>query len=241
MLTVLMALAMITNKLHLETGQACDLPIPLKLDHFRNGLRIEVFVLNLRPSWKIDQITTHSNIAPCSSNESNLEQWRNLVQTIKVEDVAPRQAIPIPKDDGSLGIRRVRGLVNGHHPWYLAINEPCLDRSFKECVLMYDLVKSPTFNSPYYEAFVCCMPNIRCRAKTIEALQEQLLQQYSQYLAKMLQDEVDFPSKQQEIRPGQNGLDGAFIAWLIGATYERGEKKPEITQVYSITTAVDSC
>ena len=96
---------------------------------------------------------------------------------------------------------------------------------------MYDLVKSPTYNNAYYEAYVCCMPNIRCRAKTIESLHEQLLQQYSQYLAKMLQDEEDFPSKRQEIRHEYQGLNGATIARPV-------EKNSELIQVFSFTTKV---
>ncbi len=204
-----------------------------------NGIELRVTSFNMKPEWKAVASTDGHAKSTLPGDETNLELWRNSVQTVKIEDITPLQAIPIPEDDGSLGIRRVRGLANGHRPWYLAINEPCLNRSFKERVLMYDLVKSPTFNSPYYEAYVCCMPNIRCKAKSIESLQEQLLQQYSQYLAKMLQDEEDFPSKRQDIRPEYQGLNGATIAWPIGATNGRIEKKPEVIQIFSFSPAVN--
>jgi hypothetical protein len=205
-----------------------------------NGIELRVASFNMKPEWKAVASTDGHTKSTHLGDETNLEQWRNSVQTVKIEDLAPRKAMPITAYSRvSLYHRFTYQAMFIHAPWYLTVQQHWPDCFGTEPVLYYDLVKSPTLQKPYYEAVVCPMPNIRCRAKTIELLQEQLLKQYSEYLAKMLQDEEDFPTRQQEIRPGDNGLNGTFIAWIIGATHQQNEKKPEIIRVFSFTTAVD--
>lgn len=238
MLTVLMALAMAVLDKPTNRSESYEVPIPLMWD----DRQPEVFVVNLKPTWKVGQVTSASNDSLNQSDESNLEHWRNQFELKNdVDELAPHTAIE--KDKPCSGIvvsARIvseADILNYHSPWQLAIqrNWPAF---FRNNVLVYELTKVPTSQKPYYEAFVCCMPNIRCKAKTIEALQEQLLHQYSEYLAKMLQDEEDFPTRQPNIRSNHEWLNGSFIAWLIGATNERDKKKPEITQILSFTTKV---
>ncbi|MFT3880819.1 MAG: hypothetical protein QM703_14305 [Gemmatales bacterium] len=232
MAILLMALSLIAAESKSKGSPVWEVPIPLMWGE--DEKQSEVFVVNLKPTWKVSQVVSVNNQSLKPSKESNLEQWRNLVQKMSVEDVVPRQAIPRIKEYGHIGIRYVKGLTSGHRPWCLGINELSFDRPpIAESYLIYDLVKSPTVTNPYYEGFVCCIPTIRCKAKTIELLQEQLLQQYSQYLAKMLQDEEDFPHRQMDIRPEQQGLNGAFIAWFVGATSE--EKQLDRTQKEKVT------
>jgi len=116
----------------------------------------------------------------------------------------------------------------------MEISELSLDRpAITENYLIYDLEKSPTFNSPYYEAYVYCMPNIRCKAKTIEALEMQLLQKYSQYLAMLLQSEEDYPAREPKMRRELDGLNVPFIAWLIVQSNSTDKSNEQATQIFS--------
>lgn len=265
MLMLLMALSLVSADIAAKRPDCYPasyrVKSPAELGIFKTG-GVEV---SLIPNWQSTQIAVQNSNSFTSSNASNLEQWRNLSQAVNVEDLAPRFAVQMSGPPGDwrrgyefcerntpnnsvnalIGFTNLKAatsldgriyLSDSHYPWHIALQQK-LPEQYSKHVLVYELVKTPTSQKPYYEAFACSMPNIRCRAKTIESLKEQLLQQYSQYLVKMLQDEEDFPHQQQKIRPEQQGLNGAFIAWLIGATPE--EKKPEITQVFTFTTAVD--
>ncbi len=207
MFTVLMALAMAVLDKPTKRAESHEAPIPLMWDEFGNARQPEVVVVNLKPTWKIGQVTSANNDSLSQSNESNLEQLHNQMETVKIEDLAPKLAIQNNNKEHSGPQYRIRygmkietAKSNYHCPWHLAIQSSWPGYSYVAKILQYDLVKSPTIEKPYYEAFVCSMPNIRCKAKTIEALQEQLLHQYSEYLAKMLQDEEDFPNNHHDIR-----------------------------------------
>jgi len=235
MLTVLLVFSFVLP------APECKNPVsPLMVSPRPNGIELRVTSFNMKPEWKaVASIDGHTK-STLSGDETNLEQWRNQIETVKIEDLAPRKAMPITSNSRiSRHLRFTDRPICIHAPWYLTVQQHWPDCFGTEPVLCYELVKSPTLQKPYYEAVVFSMPNIRCRAKTIELLQEQLLQHYSEYLSKILQDEEDFPTKQQDIRPGQNGLNGSFIAWLIGATHGRVEKNSELIQIFSFTTKVN--
>ena len=194
-------------------------------------------VVNWNPVWIIlekNLLKKEPEYGVNQGSPSNLEHWRNLSQKMSVEDIVPRQAIPRIKEHSQISISRIIGLTSGHRPWCMEINELSLDRpTVMENYLIYDLVKSPTFNSPYYEAYVCCMPNIRCKAKTIEALEMQLLHEYSKYLAMLLQNEEDYPTREPKMRRDLDGLNGPFIAWLIGQLNNADKNNEQVTQIFS--------
>lgn len=232
MAILLIALSLIDAESKLKGVPDWEVPIPLMwaVDNFGNQKRPEVFVVNLKPIWRVAQLTSANKESIKPIDESNLELWRYLTQTAKIENITPRKAVPITAKSHDYyysGSYNDQAMCT-HAPWYLTVQQHWPEYFGSEPVLFYEVIRTPTMQKPYYEAIVCTMPNIRCKEKTIEALQEQLLQQYSQYLAKMLQDEENFPARQPSMRPNHEWLNGSFIAWLIGVTSE--EKKPDAIQ-----------
>jgi hypothetical protein len=149
---------------------------------------------NLKPQWQAVASTDGHARSTLAGDETNLEQWRNHLELkTDVDEMVPHTAIEKHNPNSSLTVASSVGsaadLPNSHCPWHLAMQRywPAF---FRNNVLVYELTKVPTSPRPYYEAIVCSMPNIRCRAKTIEALQEQLLKQYASYLETLLEDTV---------------------------------------------------
>jgi len=56
----------------------------------------------------------------------------------------------------------------------------------KESVLYYDITRTPSSESPYYEALVSSMPNIKCQGQNKEDLEQQLLKEYANYLSELV-------------------------------------------------------
>lgn len=104
-----------------------------------------------------------------------------------------------------------------HCPWHLGIQRDWPGYFSNRNILVYDVIKTPSTRNPYYEAIVCSMPNIRCKAKTIELLEQQLLQQYASYLLNLMETENG-----STFQPNNQSLDGSFIAFLVfGPTIEK--------------------
>lgn len=237
MAILLMALSLFASESKSKQALDWEIPIPLTWDVTMHGneKRPEGVVVYLKPTWKVGQETLAKIDSLKESGESNLEQWRNLMQTAKSENITPRKAIPISAKSHDYyysGSYNDQSMCT-HAPWYLTVQQHWPDYFGSEPVLFYDVVRTPTMQKPYYEAIVCSMPNIRCKAKTMEALQEQLLQQYSQYLAKLLEDEEDFPARQPSMRPNHEWLNGSFIAWLIGQSSVSDKNNDQVTQIFS--------
>lgn len=115
-----------------------------------------------------------------------------------------------------------------HCPWHLGIQRDWPGYFSNRNILVYDVIKTPSTRNPYYEAIVCSMPNIRCKAKTIELLEQQLLQQYASYLLNLMETENG-----STVQPNNQSLDGSFIAFLVfGPTIE----KPREFRQYTFST-----
>ena len=173
-----------------------------------NGIELCVTSFNMKPEWKAVVSTDGHTKSTLPGDETNLEQWQNLQQAINVDALIPRKAIPISARSHDY---YYSGSYTGqemctHAPWYLAIQRHWPNYFGSKPILFYDLVKSPTSRKPYYEAFVCCMPNIRCKAKTIELLEEQLLQHYASYLETLLEESIPEPGRKSEVIFGESWI-----------------------------------
>lgn len=157
-------------------------------------------IVDMKPCLKVARCDS-SECKLNKSDESNLEQWRSQTQIVKIEDLAPQLAVEkVKQRDGLFGFEIEQC---SHCPWHLDIQLSYPDNPLVSNVLLYEITKSPTLQNPNYEAIVCAMPNIRCKAKSVELLQEQLLKQYADYLGTLLEDNVPvstFPDENRHPR-----------------------------------------
>jgi hypothetical protein len=87
-----------------------------------------------------------------------------------------------------------------HHPWHLAIQRHWPEYFGTDSALSYTLLKTPNLHQPYFEAVVTLIPSIRCRGKTLEQVQKQLLQLYSSYLENLIEEGVsDYDRRDEEV------------------------------------------
>lgn len=130
--------------------------------------------------------------------ESNRTSWQRLKNEELERDQIPTKATqPI--------ISRGRSFIDRYHrPWHTAFRSLWHDFELISKVVLYEVSHMPTLREPYYEGFVTPMPNICCRAKSLEQLQDQLLKQYAQYL-RILSEYSNSP-------PLKGPLEGASIA-----------------------------
>lgn len=147
------------------------------------------------PGWKSAWIDLEHNLLKDQSHyeylESNLEQWEHLAQTVKIEELPPQQAIEKRKEEGIIvSCVYDSDPMTPHCPWHPGIQQPWPKFLGIGSYLHYELVNTPSTQKPYYEAVVCSMPTLRCKAKTIELLQKQLLQQYANYLETLQKPKV---------------------------------------------------
>lgn len=152
--------------------------------------------LSLKPRWQISTQAGSKIEQPVGIEITNLEGWKGQLQDVKVDELAPRCALPeLSKQmrSGSSGFCDFR--LDEHRPWHLAIQRQFPNYFGTETVLYYKLIKKPTESKPYFEAVVCAMPNIRCRGKTLEQVKENLLKQYTFYLATLIDEQDDFEDR----------------------------------------------
>ncbi|HQR07560.1 MAG TPA: hypothetical protein PLN21_12100 [Gemmatales bacterium] len=158
--------------------------------------------LILKPHWQINSQSNPNEKQAVVSSETNLEAWKSQVHAPHVYEMAPTIAIQYtrPNRFGSSGFVEP---ISIHHPWHLAIQRHWPDYFGTETALSYHLLKMPTTHQPYYEAVVSAVPSIRCRGKTLEQVQKQLLQQYASYLENMMEEGVSDYERRDEVVFGE--------------------------------------
>ena len=207
MLTALMAWAFLVSEPTYKSGGSLHVASPEKLGIYK--LKQTTFPYTLNPQWQVARITSRTDSNSIQAGESNLEQWRNAFELVNIEELTPHTAIKKHNPDSDYGVGTSIGsaadLPNSHCPWHLAMQR-YWPGYFQNNVLVYEITKTPTGQKPYYEAFVCCMPNIRCKAKTIELLEEQLLQHYASYLETLMEQSIPESGRKNEVIFGESWI-----------------------------------
>lgn len=192
--------------------------------------------------WRSVESSKREEPAEILAPETNLEHWRSLLVTKQSVALMPTVALDHSmKEEGVVVFIRLRPsrILFGydHRPWHVVIQSKYPELYHHNTILYYDLTKSPTTQKPYFEAVVCAMPNIRCKAKTLELLHQELLQRYASYLETLMEEESDSPPR---LPPGSSTIDHSFIAFMLdfdeydGARYGSG-----MTQRFSFTILVN--
>lgn len=153
----------------------------------------------LKTKWQFNSQSNPIEERDVVQAETNLDTWRSQRLAHQINELSPKIAI----DSERLGYRfrgGFRDMLYTHYPWHLAIQHHWPDYFGKDPVLTYRLLKLPTTRQPYYEAAVTAVPSIRCRGKTLEEVQKQLLQLYASYLENLMEEGVsDYDRRDEEV------------------------------------------